>query len=277
MKRRFELRPLDGAVVGFVIGALIFAIVTAGETTPQLRLSTTAARSTSTSAASTTVARLNPSTTATRLQPSTTNASATSITSAPTTVTTAANTAVTRPPTTTPSRNSSADALINQLTVASEGNGVGYDRALFLHWIDADHDGCDTRCEVLEAERRYDLPGLPNGGWLSIYDGYTTDEPGEFDVDHVVALGEAWRSGADTWDAERRRAFANDLDYPDALIAVTAATNRSKRDRDPASWQPPNRGAWCQFGFAWVKVKIKWSLTADKAEIGALHNMLSTC
>lgn len=170
----------------------------------------------------------------------------------------------------------SAMALVDQLIVAPEGSGAGYDRGLFQHWVDADGDGCDTRCEVLEAERRTDLPGLATG-WLSIYDGYTTNDPSEFDVDHVVALGEAWRSGADTWDAGRRRAFANDLDEPDALIAVTASTNRSKSDRDPAEWQPPNRDAWCQFGLGWVRVKIKWALTADEAEVRAIRNMVAAC
>lgn len=192
----------------------------------------------------------------------------TAVTQAPTTV---------APSTTTKPPSGSASSLIGQLTVAPEGSGAGYDRDLFQHWIDADHDGCDTRCEVLEVERRTDLPGLPSGGWLSIYDGYSTDDSGELDVDHVVALGEAWRSGADTWDANRRRGFANDLDEPDALIAVTASTNRSKSDRDPARWQPPNRGAWCQFGLGWVRVKIKWGLTADDAEVGALRNMLAGC
>lgn len=171
----------------------------------------------------------------------------------------------------------SAGALVDQLVVAREGSGAGYDRDLFQHWIDADGDGCETRCEVLETERRTDLPGLPGGGWLSIYDGYSTDDSSELDVDHVVALGEAWRSGADTWDASRRRDFANDLDEPDALIAVTASTNRSKSDLDPANWQPPNRAAWCQFGLGWVRVKIKWALTADEAEVQALRNMLAGC
>ncbi len=169
-----------------------------------------------------------------------------------------------------------SSALVDQLVVAPEGSGDGYDRGLFEHWIDADGDGCNTRCEVLEAERRSDLPGLASG-WLSIYDGYSTDDPSELDVDHVVALSEAWRSGASGWDAATRRAFANDLDEPDALIAVTAATNRSKSDRDPAEWQPPNRGAWCQWGLGWVRVKIKWGLTADEAEVSALRNVLAAC
>lgn len=170
-----------------------------------------------------------------------------------------------------------APADLDRLVVAPEGGEEGYDRELFEHWVDADGDGCDTRCEVLEEERRTDLAGLPDGGWLSLYDGYTTDDPGELDIDHVVPLAEAWRSGASDWDAERREAFANDLDDPRALVAVTAATNRAKGDRDPAEWQPPARGAWCWYGEAWVATKLRWGLTADQAEVDALRNMLAGC
>jgi hypothetical protein len=111
---------------------------------------------------------------------------------------------------------------------------------------------------------------------LSIYDGYSTDDSSEFDVDHVVALGEAWDSGASGWNDERREAFANDLDSGQ-LVAVTAATNRSKSDRDPADWQPPNRDAWCEWGAAWIEVKAKWDLTADRAELDALTNIMRGC
>jgi hypothetical protein len=168
-------------------------------------------------------------------------------------------------------------ARLTRLRVAQEGPRDGYERDLFGGWIDADGDGCDTRCEVLAAERRASLPGLAGGGWRSLYDGYTTADPSELEVDHVVALAEAWDSGASGWTADRRRAFANDLDLPGALVAVTAATNRSKGARDPASWQPPDRSAWCEFGAAWVDVKAKWDLTVDRDELAALTNLLEGC
>lgn len=176
-----------------------------------------------------------------------------------------------------PAGSGSGAPIVDQLVIAPEGTDDGYDRDLFDHWVDADGDGCDTRCEVLEAERRDDLPGLPSGGWLSIYDGYSTPDASELDIDHVVALGEAWRSGAAGWDAARREAFANDLADPQALIAVTAATNRSKGARDPASWQPPAQAAWCEFATAWAATKVRWGLTADQAEVDALRNMLRSC
>ncbi len=153
----------------------------------------------------------------------------------------------------------------------------GYDRDLFNHWIDADGDGCDTRCEVLEAERVSPAPGLPNGGWVSAYDGVLASDPSEFDVDHVVALAEAWRSGASAWDPQRREAFANDLDEPRSLIAVSASSNRSKSDKDPSEWRPPDESYWCEYASDWMTVKVRWGLLVDPIEFTALQFLTDTC
>jgi hypothetical protein len=164
--------------------------------------------------------------------------------------------------------------LVAQLRIEPEHPRDGYDRDSFNY---RSGGTCDTRCQVLAQEHIATLPGLPTGGWLSLYDGYTTDDPTELEVDHVVALAEAWDSGADTWDPARREAFANDLDHPGALRAVTAATNRSKSDRDPAEWQPSNRDGWCTYATDWTTTKIHWKLSADQAEANALTNMLRSC
>jgi hypothetical protein len=192
------------------------------------------------------------------------------------------------PPTATtsvlgPSRSESALALVSQLLVAPERPLTGYDRARFGTWTDADGDGCDTRAEVLIRQSRVPAQVDPfgchvvAGEWLSSYDDHTTSDPAELDIDHVVALAEAWRSGASAWDERRRDAFANDLDQPGELVAVTAAANRSKGDRDPASWQPSSRAGRCELGIAWVRTKVKWMLTADQAEVNALRDMLRGC
>lgn len=233
--------------------------------------STTAAPTTATAAPTTTA----PTTTA----PATTAAptTATPTTAAPTTAPTTA------PPTTAPPATSATApagnvaALIGQLPVAPETDQDSYSRDFFAGWFDADGDGCNTRCEVLAEERHDSLPGLPDGGWLSPFDGYSTPDPSELDIDHLVPLAEAWRSGASRWDPARRAAFSNDLDAPQSLIAVTAATNRSKGDRDPASWQPPNTAYWCTYATDWVIVKLRWGLTADPAEVNALTNMAAKC
>jgi len=71
--------------------------------------------------------------------------------------------------------------------------------------------------------------------------------------------------------------YANDTRRPDALIAVTAAMNQSKSDRDPAEWLPPNRDAWCRYADAWIAQKAAWKLTIDPAERDALRNVLTSC
>jgi hypothetical protein len=175
------------------------------------------------------------------------------------------------------------DELLADVEVRPESAQSEYDRSLFGSWIDADGNGCDTRAEVLRAESATPAQVDPygchvlTGDWLSVYDGYQTDDPTELEIDHLVALAEAWRSGADTWSHERRVAFANDLGHPGALVAVTAAMNRSKSDKDPAVWQPPNRSAWCAYATDWVTVKQRWHLAMDADELRAVRNMLAGC
>ncbi|MGH9004284.1 MAG: HNH endonuclease family protein [Acidimicrobiia bacterium] len=172
---------------------------------------------------------------------------------------------------------------VDGLRIAPEGPRTGYSRSLFPHWVDDDGDGCSTREEVLVAESEVPAGTDPascrvlSGHWVSAYDGIGTDDPADLEIDHVVALAEAWDSGAAAWDTPRRRAFANDLDEPLALIAVTSAANGSKSDQDPAQWRPPRPEAWCGFARDWVRVKVRWDLTADETEAGALRDMLASC
>lgn len=175
-----------------------------------------------------------------------------------------------------PTRDAAAE-LLRQVHVAEELDDGDYDRGRFSPWVDDDGDGCDTRCEVLAAERIDELPGLPGGGWRSVYDGFVTDDPSELDIDHVVALREAWRSGAATWDPLRRAAFSNDLDDPRTLIAVSASSNRSKGDRDPSEWRPPDAGHWCGYVTDWLAVKLRWDLAVDPIEFTAVQYLVDTC
>ena len=174
-----------------------------------------------------------------------------------------------------------ATSVLAGLRIAPEDGRSGYSRDLFTHWIDGDGDGCDARQEVLIAESRVPVTigsGCSvTGEWFSAYDGVTTTDPSTFDVDHVVALAEAWDSGAAGWDSNRRRDYANDLGYDGSLIAVSASSNRSKSDRDPAEWMPERREAWCSFATAWTYVKVRWDLSADKTEAAALRAALSGC
>ena len=172
-------------------------------------------------------------------------------------------------------------ALLAQLEIEDEFEG-GYDRDLFRHWIDADRNGCDARREVLIIEAVVSPVvgsgcSLTGGSWYSAFDGETTTDPSLFDIDHMVPLKEAWDSGAHAWDSERRRAFANDLDLPEALIAVSRSSNRSKGADDPADWLPPLRSYHCQYVNDWMVVKIKWQLSVDPREFTALRNVAAGC
>ncbi|HET8661652.1 MAG TPA: HNH endonuclease family protein [Micromonosporaceae bacterium] len=170
---------------------------------------------------------------------------------------------------------------VYDLQVATEIR-TGYDRSLFPHWIDADGDGCNTRYEVLIAEATTTPsvgPGcsLSGGRWYSYYDNVSWTNPSDLDIDHMVALAEAWDSGARTWTTTRRRSFANDLGDYRPLVAVTDDVNQAKGDRDPGSWMPPYSSARCRYINEWVAVKLRWRLSVDTTERNALISWANAC
>ncbi|MFE9687809.1 HNH endonuclease family protein [Streptomyces sp. NPDC006285] len=173
-----------------------------------------------------------------------------------------------------------ADA-VHLLPAATETRD-GYQRSSFKHWSDADRDTCHTRSEVLIAESRVE-PAIEtgckvtSGEWYSYYDGVTLTAPGGLDIDHMVPLAEAWDSGANAWTPARREAYANDLDADRSLVAVTARTNRSKADQDPADWTPPLTDTRCTYATDWVATKLRWQLTVDDRERDALTALAAGC
>jgi Protein of unknown function (DUF1524) len=172
-----------------------------------------------------------------------------------------------------------AIAELNALTVASEGSMSGYDRALFPHWITISGT-CNTRETVLRRDGANVVVNSScypvSGSWFSPYDGVTSFAASDVDIDHVVPLGEAWRSGAASWTTSRRQNFANDLSYPQ-LIAVTDNVNQSKGDQDPSDWQPPRSSYRCTYAKMWVHVKYHWGLRLQSSEKSSLQSMLNTC
>jgi Protein of unknown function (DUF1524) len=92
-----------------------------------------------------------------------------------------------------------------------------------------------------------------------------------------VPLANAHRSGAWSWDADRRERYANDLDDPENLVAVGATVNRSKGDLGPEQWRPPDQNVWCSYAQSWLRIKARWGLTATLAEDNALYDMLTRC
>ncbi|WP_405148693.1 HNH endonuclease family protein [Sphaerisporangium sp. NBC_01403] len=114
------------------------------------------------------------------------------------------------------------------------------------------------------------------GSWHSEYDGKQLTAAGQVDIDHMVPLANAWRSGADAWSTAKRKEFANDLASPQ-LIAMSAASNRAKGDQSPAQWRPPLRTYWCTYARAWTDVKYRYGLAVTASEKVALGEMLDTC
>ncbi|WP_432141025.1 HNH endonuclease family protein [Streptomyces sp. bgisy084] len=170
---------------------------------------------------------------------------------------------------------------IETLPQAAESRD-GYERTKFKHWIDEDKDGCNTRNEVLLAEAVTQPTigagcKITGGTWRSYYDDTTVQGPSGLDIDHMVPLAEAWDSGASQWTASRRQAYANDLGAERSLVAVTAKSNRSKADQDPAQWMPPAADAQCTYLSDWVSTKLRWSLTVDRAERDTLRQLAAGC
>ncbi len=171
-----------------------------------------------------------------------------------------------------------AQSELNALTVRSEGSTTGYSRDLFPHWI-AIAGNCNAREMVLKRDGsgvNVDAACYPtSGSWYSQYDAVTVGSPSGVDIDHVVPLAEAWRSGANSWTTSRRQSFANDLTRP-ALIAVSASSNRSKGDQDPAAWKP-RTSYHCTYSKMWIRTKYHWGLRLQSSEKSALQGMLNRC
>ncbi len=170
-------------------------------------------------------------------------------------------------------------AVLDVMIVAPE-YGSGYQRDLFPHWTVS--NGCSTRDRVLIAEStsfaQVDPFGcrVVAGDWVSPFDGRVWDDPAEIQIDHLVALKEAWASGAWAWTEAQRRAFANDLDDPRSLNAVTSSVNQSKSDLDPADWLPPLGSTRCGYIADWIAVKARWQLSIDRRERDAMARYLRT-
>ena len=169
--------------------------------------------------------------------------------------------------------------MLNSIPIADE-NGAGYNRDLFHYPTDADGNRCDTRAEVLLRDTM--VPVLPTPGicvfgggqWYSAYDGVTTTNQADVEIDHVVALKEAWDSGAFGWDDARRAAYGNDLTDRRTLIAVTASSNQSKGDSDPSNWLPPLVADQCPYIGNWIAIKARWGLSMDQSEHDRIANLL---
>ncbi len=171
------------------------------------------------------------------------------------------------------------------VTVASPAQDIPeYDRDDWRHWTDEDGDCQDARQEVLIQESAVpvtfkddDRCRVASGEWIGPYTGQRFSAPEMLDIDHMVPLANAHRSGGWTWNKARKREYANDLTYGNHLIAVQSSANRSKGSKGPDNWKPSDTGYWCQYATDWIKVKNAWQLTVTDTEATALAEMLETC
>jgi hypothetical protein len=175
-------------------------------------------------------------------------------------------------------------AAVATLTVKGRAPKTGYTRAQFGQaWYDTDRNGCDTRNDIL----RRDLKNRQMKNSCKVMAGTLAPDPysgksirfvyggaSEVDIDHVVALSDAWQKGASTWAAGRRLALAND---PLNLLAVDSSTNRSKGDGDAATWLPPSRPFRCTYVARQVAVKGKYGIWVTTAERDAMNRVLAAC
>lgn len=177
-------------------------------------------------------------------------------------------------------------AMLGTLAVKGRAPRTGYDRNLFGQaWADTDRNGCDTRNDML----RRDLVEVTYkagtrdcvviaGTLAEPYTGRTItfakQDADAVQIDHVVALSDAWQKGAQQWDAGKRLAFAND---PLNLLAVDGPTNASKSDGDAATWLPPNKSYRCAMVARQVAVKSKYGIWVTAAERDAIARVLADC
>lgn len=172
-----------------------------------------------------------------------------------------------------------ARSQLSSLRVATNGSGSGYDRDLFPHWHTVS-GACNTRETVLKRDGTNVVTdsscAATSGRWYSPYDGATWSAASDVDIDHIIPLANAWKTGASSWSTSKREQFANDLSGPQ-LIAVTDNVNQAKGDKSPDAWKPPLTSYHCTYARMWIGSKYKWALTITSAEKSALTSMLNSC
>ena len=186
------------------------------------------------------------------------------------------------PPTSQPPSNAGTEIPLTIRPIPE--NIPDYDRGHWRHWVDDDGDCQNARHEVLIAEsetpvtfKTADNCQVATGRWTGPYTGQVLTDATQLDVDHVVPLANAHRSGAWDWTRDQKRAYANDLSDPEHLAATTRSANRAKGADGPEDWRPPDESYWCAYAQNWISIKARWDLTATPQEQDTLKEMLSTC
>lgn len=183
-------------------------------------------------------------------------------------------------------------AMLASLDVKGRAPGTGYERELFgPAWTDTvsveyGHNGCDTRNDILQRDlddiqlREGTKDCIVTSGLLSdpfsgeLIDFVRGERSGDVQIDHLVPLHDAWVKGAQQWDEQTRKNFAND---PDNLLAVKGTLNQQKGAGDAATWLPPNTAFRCDYAKKIITVKDRYKVWVTEAEASALERQLDTC
>lgn len=177
-------------------------------------------------------------------------------------------------------------AVLDLLEVKGRAPKTGYDRKLFNYrGVDLDRNGCDTRNDILQRDLT-DITFKPGSNDCAVQTGMLTDPysgteisfnrdaPNEVQIDHVVALMDAWQKGAQSWDAAKLERFGND---PLNLFAVEGRLNSQKGAGDAATWLPPNKAFRCEYVARQVAVKYEYGLWVTQAEKDMIAGILAKC
>ncbi|WP_051639889.1 HNH endonuclease family protein [Cellulomonas sp. URHE0023] len=174
---------------------------------------------------------------------------------------------------------------LRRLQVRERASSDGYSREAFGQaWADVDRNGCDTRNDVLArdlvAQRTQDddctvLAGTLDEPYTGTRETFVRGpDSADVQIDHVVALADAWETGAQQWSPQKRLAFAND---PANLLAVDGPANQDKGAADAATWLPPNKGYRCIYALRQIRVKAAYGLWVTAAEHDSLDRELGRC
>ncbi len=190
------------------------------------------------------------------------------------------------PAATTPEASGDAATVLATLPVKGRAPKTGYRRGEFgQRWRDIDRNGCDTRNDILNRDLtnktwRANTRGcvVLSGVLAEPYSGETRyfdkSQASAIQIDHVVALSDAWQKGAQALTAAQRETLAND---PLNLLAVDGRLNQQKSDGDAATWLPPHKGFRCAYVSRQIAVKAKYRLWVTEAERDAMVRILSNC